>query len=184
MKIAFWFWKSASSRRKRIYSVIFVFIIAVLATALGTLVPVSPQEATKISNNLNQTVLTLEETGGLTQFILGNNFLITLLMFIPILGPVLGLYVLFNTGTVLGSIAISQNLPVSLAFLALIITPVFWLEFAAYSIAMGESVWLFRRLIQGRGRHEVRCNLGLFVLITAVLLVVGAILEVVLLSIV
>jgi hypothetical protein len=32
--------------------------------------------------------------------------------------------------------------------LGLIATPVFWLEFAAYSITMAESIWLFQRLLR------------------------------------
>jgi len=176
-------WIGASSRRKRLLSIIAVFIVAILATVLGSFLPVSPQEANQISNDLNQTTTTLNAQGALTSFIFGNNLFICLLMFIPIIGPAAGLFVLFNTGTVVGAIAISSGFSPALAFIALAITPVFWLEFISYSIAMAESVWLFRRLIQGRGLSELRRNTTLFIAITTVMLASGALIETALISI-
>lgn len=175
-------WRNASSRRKRIYSIIAVFIIAIIVTVIGSLTPVDAQQARQISDELNQTVTTASESGTLTQFIFGNNLMICLLMFVPIVGPLLGLYVLFNTGTVIGAIATAQGVPSIFAFIALVITPVFWLEFAAYSTAMAESVWLFRRLLQGRGLRELR-NASIFISICTVILVVGAVIETALISI-
>ncbi|MBK5133687.1 hypothetical protein JJE00_04570, partial [Candidatus Bathyarchaeota archaeon] len=91
-------WKKSSTKRKRILSAIAILTIAVLITALGMLIPTSQQEAEFINNNLNQTVNSLTQDGGIVQFIFGNNFMICLLMFIPIIGPLLGFYALFNTG--------------------------------------------------------------------------------------
>jgi hypothetical protein len=175
-------WRNASPRRKRIYSAIAVLIVAVIITVVGSLVSVSAEQARQISDELNQTVTSASQSGSLTQYIFGNNFFICLLMFIPILGPVFGLFVLFNTGTAVSAVATAQGYPSIIALIALVITPVFWLEFAAYSTAMAESVWLFRRLLQGRGLHELR-NTCIFISICAVLLFVGAIVETVLVSI-
>jgi hypothetical protein len=175
-------WRNASPRRKRIYSIIAIFIVVVIITVIGSLVPVTAQQAKQISDDLNQTVTTANQNGTLTQYIFGNNLIICLMMFIPIVGPLLGLYVLFNTGAVLGAIATAQNVPSIFAFVALIITPVFWLEFAAYSTAMAESVWLFRRLLQGRGLRELR-NTSMFISICAVILAVSAVIETLLISI-
>ena len=83
---------------------------------------------------------------------------------------------------VVGAIATSGGYPPILALIALVITPVFWLEFAAYSTAMAESVWLFRRLLQGRGLRELR-TMSIFVTICAVILAVGAIVETALISV-
>jgi hypothetical protein len=175
-------WRNASSRRKRIYSIIAVFILAIIVTVIGSLMPVDAQQARQISDDLNQTVNTVSESGALTQFIFGNNLMICLVMFIPIVGPLIGLYVLFNTGTVVGAIATAQGAPSIIAFVALVITPVFWLEFAAYSTAMAESVWLFRRLLQGRALRELR-NTSIFISICTVILAVGAVVETALISI-
>ena len=174
-------WTKASSRRKRIYSIIAVFLVALAVTAAGTFVPVSEEEANQISNDLNKTVDAVKEQGALTQYIFGNNFLISLLMFIPVIGPLLGLFIMFNTGVAIGAIATASGFSPSLGLVALALTPVFWLEFAAYSTAMAASVWLFWRLITRRGWRELRVTC-IFISICAVLLLVGAIVEVVLIS--
>ena len=98
MSLSLDIWRKASPRRKRIYSTIAIFVFAVIITGIGSLVPVDAQEANQINDNLNQTVTSLGEEGVLTQFIFGNNFIICLLMFIPVLGPLFGFYALFNTG--------------------------------------------------------------------------------------
>jgi len=175
-------WMSASSRRKRIYTIIAVFIVAVSVTIVGSFIPVSSADAQQINKDLNETVTTMQAQGTLVQFIFGNNFLITLVMFIPLIGPALGLFIMFNTGNVVGAIAASGGYSPIIALIALIITPVFWLEFAAYSTAMAESVWVFRRLLQGRGIRELRI-MSIFVTITAVILVVGAVVETALISV-
>jgi hypothetical protein len=177
-------WRNASSRRRRIYSIIAVFVVAFIVTVAGSLVSVSTEQAQQINDELNQTLNTASQSGALIQYIFGNNFFICLLMFIPILGPLFGLFVLFNTGTAVNAVATAQGYPSLFALVALIITPIFWLEFAAYSTAMAESVWLFRRLIQGkrRGLHELR-SACIFISICAVLLVIGAVTEAVLISI-
>jgi hypothetical protein len=116
-------------------------------------------------------------------------------MFIPFVGAALGLFILFDTGIALGAIAYTQGYPVWLALGSLIVTPIFWLEFAAYSVAMAESIWLLRRIIQaiqlssnGYGltakavlKHEGKW-LGIFIGISAGLLIVGAIVEVLLIN--
>jgi hypothetical protein len=177
-------WRKASSRRKRILSATAIFVIALIITIIGSLVPVDPQEANQINDELNQTVTSLGEEGVLMQFIFGNNFIICLLMFIPVLGPLLGFYALFNTGMAVNAIATAEGYPLSLVFLSLVLTPVFWLEFAAYSIAISESIWLFRRILQGwsRGWRELK-NSCIFISICAVLLLLGAVVEVALIYI-
>ncbi len=175
-------WRKASPRRKRIFSIVAVFMVAIIITVIGSLTPMSSQEAKQISNDVNQTSKAASERGILTQYIFGNNLLIALLMFIPVVGPLLGFYVLYNTGTVIGAIATAQGVPSILTFIVLVITPVFWLEFAAYSTAMAESVWLLRRIIQGRGIRELK-NACIFVSICTILLLIGAVVETVLISV-
>lgn len=169
-------WNNSSPKRKRILSASIILVIALLVTALGMLVPINQEEAELINNNLNQTVSSLSQEGGIVQFIFGNNFMICLLMFIPIIGPLLGFYALFNTGIVINAISITEGYPPALVFIALFLTPVAWIEYTAYSTAISESVWLFKRLIQKRGRKELKIT-SIFVSICAVLLLLGAIVE-------
>jgi lipoprotein signal peptidase len=96
-------------------------------------------------------------------------------MFIPIAGAALGMFILFNTGVALGAIAATQGYPVYVGFLSLVATPIFWIEFVAYSIAMAESIWLFRRLTQKRWL-EFKWT-ALFIGSCAGLLAIGAVVE-------
>lgn len=174
-------WKNASPRLKRILSTIAILILCLAVIIAGTATPVPQEQASEISNDLNQTVQSLLENDALLQYIFGNNFMICLIMFIPIFGPIFGLYVLYNTGAVIGAIAIAGNFPPLLGFLVLLLTPVAWLEFFAYSIAIAESVWLVRRILQRRIRHEL-VNASILISICAVLLLLGAIIEIVMIA--
>jgi hypothetical protein len=170
------FWKNASSRRKRIVSIIAIFVVALVITVLGMLAPLTAKEANDISQSLNQTVDSMKTNGGLTPYIFGNNLMICLAMFVPIAGPIFGLYALFNTGTAITAIATSQGYPPIVALFAEFLTPIFWLEFAAYSIAIAESIWLLWAILQKRSKREVK-NVFWFVTICAVTLLVSAFIE-------
>ena len=188
MKLDFSFWTNASQKRKRIYSIIALFIIAFLVTVIGSYLPLSPSDAQTISQNLNSTLNQNRANNTLTQYIFLNNFGICLAMFIPVFGAALGMFILFDTGVALGAIAATQGYPVWVGLASLVITPVFWLEFISYSIAMAQSIWLFRRLIKaiaskepGQGRIILWSELkwtAIFIGTCAGLLVIGAFVEV------
>ena len=186
MNIPFSFWKDASPKRKRIYSVIFMLVLAIATTLIGTLVPISDEYALLIKDTLNQTVTTNTANGTLIQYIFLNNFLLCLAMFIPLAGAVFGLFVMLNTGIALGATlrlqsvtaasAAVPNISLTTAILGLIgIGLTFLLEYVSYSIGIAESVWLFRRLTQRRW-EELKIT-GILIGIVAVLLITGAIVE-------
>jgi hypothetical protein len=182
------FWKEASPRRKRIYSALFIFVIAVLATLIGLLVPPSPEEAQLIYNQLNTTLAQGSAHNTLVPDIFLNNFPISLIMFIPLAGLGIGMFILFSTGQAFRAIfdiqaasgvatSTATNIPPATAFWALIlVAAVFLLEYVSYSIAMTESVWLFRRILQNRWKSELK-PLLILIGIVALLLIVGAIIE-------
>ena len=174
--MSFEFWKNASPLVRRIITITTIFIIAVIITTVGTWAPIEEQEANEISNELNQTSNSLKANGALLQYIFGNNFMLALIMFVPIIGIIFGAYTLYSTGAVIAAIAISNKLPPALSLVALFLTPVAWLEFIAYSTAMAESIWLTRRLLQRRGKHEL-INACKFISVCAVILLAAAIIE-------
>jgi hypothetical protein len=169
-------WKNTSSLNKRLMMVAFVFVALVIILSIGTLVPISPNEAHSTEEELTQQVNYLQTQGLLVPYIFGNNFMITLIMLIPFLGPLFGAYVLFNTGTIIAARAVANNIPPLLWVASIFLTPVGWLEFAAYSLAIAGSIWLTMRLFQSRMMHELR-NTAKFVTISAVILLVSAIIE-------
>ena len=162
------FWKVASQRRKRIYSITFVLALSILATLIGLLVPVSPQEAQLISDQLNQTVTNGTANGTLITDIFLNNFPLCLLMFVPLAGFGIGMFILFSTGQAFRAVfeiqaangvatASSVDISATTAILALsLIGAVFLLEYVSYAIGMAESIWLFRRLLQNRWKSEIK----------------------------
>lgn len=174
--MSFEFWKSASPLVRRIITIAIVFIFAVIVTTVGTWTPIEEQEAKEIGNELNQTVESLKTNNVVPQYIFGNNFMLALLMFVPIIGVAFGAYVLYNTGAVIAAIAISNEVPPALSLITLFLTPIAWLEFIAYSTAMAESIWLARRLWQRRGKHEL-INACKFISVCAVILLVAALIE-------
>ena len=56
MKLELSFWTNASSKRKRIYSIIVVFVVAFVLTVIGSYVPLSHQDAQSIYNGVNATL--------------------------------------------------------------------------------------------------------------------------------
>lgn len=154
------------STRATIFLVSFLVLTVVLALASTT--KLSPQEATQ----LNQTVTAIKPT---TLGIFFNNVRIDLIEFVPILGPAFGVYVSYSTGLVIAAIA--QSSPVQgiggfEAFLVLLITPIYWMEFFSYSLAIEESVAL---VISARSRQmlrgEIKWLIGSILLAVAVLFV-------------
>ena len=186
MNIPFSFWKTASPKRKRIYSIIFMLALCITATILGTLVQLSAQDAKQLSDSTNGIITDNPTYPSLVGAILLNNFKICLVMFIPILGAAFGLFVLFSTGVGIRAIldtqsasgasaAISTISPTT-AILALVFVGLtFVLEYVSYSIGIAESIWLYRRLTQRRWR-ELK-NTGILIGIVAALLVTGALVE-------
>ncbi len=105
MKFDLSFWKNASSKRKRIYTFIFIFVVAFVLTVIGSYIPISHQDAQTISGNLNSTLNQQKASGNLTEYIFFNNFEICLLMFVPIVGVVVGTCNIIQHGIALGAIA-------------------------------------------------------------------------------
>ena len=180
------FWKNASPRRKRVYSIIFMLVLAIVATLLGTLMPLSASEAQQINDSINQTVTTNTANGMLIPSIFLNNFGLCLAMFIPLVGAFFGLFVMFNTGIALGAefkvqsaSGVSASVPAISATTAIIgllfVGLTFLLEYTSYSIGISESVWLYRRLTQKRWR-ELK-NTAILIGVVAALLITGAVVE-------
>jgi hypothetical protein len=179
------FWTQASSKRKRIYLAIFMLILAGIATILGTLVPLSPDQAQQLNDQIAQISQNKTSTE-LAVTIFTNNFPICLVMFVPLLGAAFGLFVMFGTGMVLGAeiqvqaanpmaspvISIS---PVTAIIVLIFAVMTFALEYTSYSIGLSESIWLSRRLMQRRW-SELK-NTAKLIGIVAVLLAIGAVVE-------
>jgi hypothetical protein len=172
--MAFQFWQTSSSRTKRILTIGAFFVVAFVVTSVGVLTPLSVEDA----NSINQDIEQLRENISV-QYVFGNNLMLCLPMFIPFVGPIFGLWVMYNTGIAIAAETIAASPQVSplLTFLMLFIFPFTWMEFISYSTGFAESVWLIRRGMQGRGRREIK-NAATLIAIVAVILLFAAIIEV------
>lgn len=169
-------WMNAPPRRKRILSIIIIYILCVIITTAGILTPIDKEQAKEMGNTISQRNNSVKENNVLLQYIFGNNFIITLIMFVPIVGPIYGGFLFYNSGVWISAIITAQNFNPLLGLLALFLTPVAWLEFVTYSIAIAESAWLIRRILQHRGKEEL-VKTSMFISICALLLLLGAIIE-------
>jgi len=176
--VAFQFWQTSSSKTKRLLTIGAFFVVALIVTAAGALTPLSIQDA----NSLNQEIEQLRQNISV-QYVFGNNLMLCLPMFIPFVGPVFGLWVMYNTGVVIAAetIAVSPQVSPLLTLLTLFLFPFTWMEFISYSTGFAESVWLIRRGMQGMGKREIK-NAAILIAIVAVILLLAAIVEVALIQ--
>jgi hypothetical protein len=174
--VSFEFWKKTSPMRKRIITIVIIFAITVIITTLATLTPMDNDTAIKNYNDVNQTLTALKANNAVFEYIFGNNFFLTMLFFIPFVGPIVGFIAFYNTGVVLEAEAIAQHLPPTLTWFAQFLLPVVWLEFVSYSIAIAGSVWLSARIFHRGFKHEL-VNTAKFISICAVLLLISAVIE-------
>jgi hypothetical protein len=144
-------------------------------TFAGTLMPLDTEMANMLSDQIGQMLVENDDFTSLAFAIFVNNCRICLIMFIPIVGIAFGAISLFSTGVAIKALSIVQGASPSFMLLSLIIGPIFWIEFIAYSLGMTESVWLFRRLLKGRWKELKRA--AVLIGIAVGLLALGAIIE-------
>jgi len=179
------FWKSAPIKTKRILTIVAFFLLSIIITVAGILTPLSDEEINTLGKEHDSTEDIIISLSAVQQvsLIFGNNLMICLVGFVPIVGPIFESYALYNTGTVITAYVTYKHYSASpvLLFFTLFLFPHMWLEFIAYSTAMAESFWLVWRIIQRKGRREIK-NTCILVSICAVMLLAAAITEAALIS--
>lgn len=175
---SFFIW--SSSKTRRIITILVFFAVAILVTCIGAVQTLSQQEANQINTDLEQLRNNIS-----IQYIFGNNLFICLMMFIPVVGWVIGFWVLYNTGVVIAAQSMTtsaQGIPPLLLFFLLFIFPFAWLEFIAYSTGFAESFWLTIRAIQSFAKKGISFkrelkNASTLITIVTIMLLVAAIIE-------
>jgi hypothetical protein len=167
---------------RRVIVIAIFFAVALIVTLIGTLTPLTAQEAEGINEGINESFNTINSMPPLDQVtaIWGNNLLIALIGFVPMAGTFFELFILWDSGVGIAAITYGKTNP-TISFLSILPIPVAWLEFIGYSIGLSEGLWLFWRLRQKRGRRELR-NACFFVAVVVVTLLLAAIIEVALLQ--
>jgi len=147
-------------------------VVLLVLGGLAASTPLSRQDAAQLEEQVGET-LAQDPT---TALIFVNNVRIGLAMLIPVLGPIFGGYVIFQTGLVFAAFGISSGLPGIALFVASMLFPFFWLEFVAYAAAIGQSIFLLASFWRHRVRFEAR-RTAVVAGLVALLLFVGAVVE-------
>jgi Stage II sporulation protein M len=122
--------------RAAIFLIVFVVLSAILAFSSSTVL--SPSYAQSLSQSVQ----------GIKGTVLGifeNNVQIALVEFVPGLGPAFGAYSSYDTGLAIAALAQSNptnGLSGPELFFILLLTPIYWIEFTCYSVAVEESIAL------------------------------------------
>jgi hypothetical protein len=122
-------------------AIIFAIVFFVLSAILGyaSTIPLSAADAL----SLTQSAKSIDES---VLGIFKNNVQIAFLEFIPGFGPGFSVYSSYDTGIVLAALAQSNQSSTGVTglelFLAMLLTPIYWIEFTCYSVAVEESIAL------------------------------------------
>jgi hypothetical protein len=162
--------------KRRIRLTLFIVSLTILITVfiLGSMAPLSRQDAQAIVNDFQSTI----GTSPTASQIFVNNAIITIQSFIPVLGIVNMAQTSYYSGLVYSAIVTvtpSSPSPLALDF-ATFLFPWTWLEFAAYSLASSEGLMIIVAAITRSLRREVR-RLLITIAIAMALLAIGAFIE-------
>jgi hypothetical protein len=171
--------KKMNKIRSKLALAIFVTIVVLLL--VSSAIPVEKGSANQTQTDVNKKVSELRTSNTLMQFFFGNNLMLCMVMLLPFAGTGFGLFAIYNTGRVIGAEAIAQNSNFLSFNLSLYFTPVFWLEFVAYALAMTESAIFTYYLITNRSKIELPKVLTVLS-ICAILLFAGAVTETLMIS--
>ena len=111
-----------------------------------------------------------------------NNFLLTLVTFIPAFGILFAVYVQFNTGYGFGALAQTYHVNNVQATLLTLLTPVGILEYSAYILALAESITLVYAIYRRQLKKRLVTHTWKTLIAVALLLLSGAVVEAALLG--
>ncbi len=139
---------------------------------LGFSIKLDESFSEELSKNFMNQIKNIDEVG-----IFLNNLKISLAMFIPILGIVLGSFSAFSTGLIFNSIVNLSDLHYSTTPLIIFLTPFGILEIVSYSLAMSRGCIflyeIFKKRISKKSILYLLTEIGL----VCIMLYIGAIVE-------
>ena len=147
-------------------------VVFVIAYSIGAATDISKSEAENLRQQFNEQIEGIDQNG-----IFINNLKISLGMFIPALGIVLGTFSGFSTGLIFNVIAESSPLLNNISPLVILITPFGVMEVFAYGLAMSRSGMLIYQIVKKRQWREYVIPTIIEIGIVVTILLIGAIIE-------
>lgn len=161
-----------------IFIVIFICFYAVmyLSAVQFYSIGITPEGAEQANDTATQIDKVRQTTTWLSIF--ANNFSVSIALIVPVAGLVSFLFVLFNTGQVLGLLAATTGISPLVYVLATAI-PIGFMEVVAYSLLGTEGTYLFTLFINRSGgvRERLKKHSWKSILLYIGILVVTAIIE-------
>ena len=152
--------------------------ILIAGLLLGTQAPLSIEEARLIIGRIRRTII----SGSLAFQIAVNNIMICLTFFLPILGVLFMALASYSTGVGISALTLFAASTTRIEILqTLFLAPSTWIEFVAYSLAASEGMMLLLSIFTRRFREEGK-KLAITVLACVTLLIAGAVVETVLIT--
>ena len=174
------FFKALMHARTPYFSKPFIYTLIVSAIIIFVSLTYGASRGNQVEIEVaNQTLTEVEtmasESTWFSIFI--NNVSMALMTFIPLIGAVWMIYVQYNTGWYLGAMAKAFNVDYIIATSAILTSIVGLLEYPAYIIALGESVFLIYSATQREFKERLIQHSWKSIIIVISLLFIGGVIE-------
>lgn len=156
--------------KKRILYLIAGILVFLIFFAIGTSVSFEKSTSELLKEQFQNKIKNIDNIG-----IFANNFLISILMFIPGIGIAFGLFSGFSTGNIF--MIITQDLPIQIPPLLVFLTIFGMMELISYGIAISRSYLLLIHILKRTNIKENLIHTGIEIGIVAIILFFGAIIE-------
>ena len=156
--------------KKRILYLIVGILVFLIFFTIGTAVSFEKSTSELLKEQFQNKIKNIDNIG-----IFANNFLISILMFIPGIGIVFGLFSGFSTGNIF--MIITQDLTIQIPPLLVFLTIFGMMELISYGIAISRSYLLLIHILKRTNIKENLIHTGIEIGIVAIILFFSAIIE-------
>lgn len=156
-------------KRRILYLLVGIIVFLIFFT-IGTLVTFDESTSQELKQQFQNKIKNIDSLG-----IFFNNFLISILMFIPGIGIAFGLFSGFSTGNIF--VIITRDLPIQIPPLLVFLTIFGIMELVSYGIAISRSYLILISIIKRTNIKENLIYTGIEVGIVSIILFVSAIIE-------
>ena len=156
--------------KQRLFYLALGIIAFLIFFIIGTSVTLDESTSTLLKEQFQNKIKNIDSVG-----IFFNNFLISILMFIPGIGIAFGLFSGFSTGNIF--MILTRDLPIRIPPLVVFLTIFGIMELVSYGIAISRSYMLLIRIIKRSNVKESLIHAGIEIGIVAIILLFSAIIE-------
>jgi len=156
--------------KQRLFYLALGIIAFLIFFIIGTSVTLDESTSSLLKEQFQNKIKNIDSVG-----IFFNNFLISILMFIPGIGIAFGLFSGFSTGNIF--MILTRGLPIQIPPLLVFLTIFGIMELVSYGIAISRSYILLIRIIKRSNVKESLIHAGIEIGIVAIILLFSAIIE-------